>query len=325
MARAFSTSRVFVPALAVVVLGGLLSPLIFAGENEAYHGIDSTVPGLSAPIAPGALAAPVVKGAIPPATAKSAKQGFMVGVDAPISGVSGAAVPAPVVQAPLAPAVPVSAPTAGLESGQLLEAIPSAPVNPLQPPAPLPNKVSPAGPQSKLPPKALPKALPKAQPLAQSRPEPRPEPPQAAPPPPQTSRMAASTKSGPQGYMSGVEPPSKDNGVNRGAPPARTASTSVALPPGAGRGDLPRPIPQIILKPIPPVAFKVSAIAGEWPNYVAVIEYNNETYVVQPGTSVPSADEPAIMVRGIGPTLVEAYDPTTRTIVRRALGPLASR
>ncbi|MBI4863689.1 MAG: hypothetical protein HY815_26030 [Candidatus Riflebacteria bacterium] len=70
--------------------------------------------------------------------------------------------------------------------------------------------------------------------------------------------------------------------------------------------------------PVPPVNFKVNAVAGEHPNYVAVIEFEGQTYIVQSGTKVPD-ENPAFEVRNVTAEKVEVFDRKTSRIVQKNL------
>lgn len=71
--------------------------------------------------------------------------------------------------------------------------------------------------------------------------------------------------------------------------------------------------------PPPPVSFNVVAIAGEEPDYVAVVEYKKDTYIVQPGAKVPADDQVDFEVKSVSSDKVEVYDPKAKRIVRRNL------
>jgi hypothetical protein len=78
--------------------------------------------------------------------------------------------------------------------------------------------------------------------------------------------------------------------------------------------EVPAPIP-----PPPPVNFTVSALAGEPHNYQAVLEFEGQTYIVEPGTKVPSEDHPAFEVKAVDAEKVEVFDRKTNRIVRKQL------
>ena len=46
-------------------------------------------------------------------------------------------------------------------------------------------------------------------------------------------------------------------------------------------------------------SFKVNAIAGDAPNFVAVLEYKGQTYIVQKGTNVPDDKAPELRVKSV--------------------------
>lgn len=72
--------------------------------------------------------------------------------------------------------------------------------------------------------------------------------------------------------------------------------------------------------PPPPVNFQVVAIAGEDPNYVAVIDYKGSTHIVQPGSKVPpDGDSVDFEVKNVTSEKVEVYDPKAQRLVRRRL------
>jgi hypothetical protein len=79
-------------------------------------------------------------------------------------------------------------------------------------------------------------------------------------------------------------------------------------------GNTPPPPPPVL----PPVQFKVNAVAGEHPAYVAVIEYEGQTYIVQAGTKVPD-ENPAFEVKSVTAEKVEVYDKKTQRIVQKQL------
>lgn len=70
--------------------------------------------------------------------------------------------------------------------------------------------------------------------------------------------------------------------------------------------------------PIPPVNFKVNAVAGDSPNFVAVIEFEGQTYIVQAGTKVPE-ENPAFEVKTVTSDKVEVFDRKTNRLVQRPL------
>jgi len=71
--------------------------------------------------------------------------------------------------------------------------------------------------------------------------------------------------------------------------------------------------------PTPPVVFKVNAVAGEHPNYVAVIEFEGQTYIVQNGTKVPDENTCAFEVKNVTAEKVEVFDKKTSRIVQKQL------
>lgn len=66
-------------------------------------------------------------------------------------------------------------------------------------------------------------------------------------------------------------------------------------------------------------SFGVVAIAGSGPNCVAVIRFKEQDYVVKPGSTVPSASDPALEIRAISQNRVDAYDPVAKRLVRQSL------
>jgi hypothetical protein len=71
--------------------------------------------------------------------------------------------------------------------------------------------------------------------------------------------------------------------------------------------------------PAPPVNFKVNAVAGEHPNYVAVIEFEGQTFIVQAGTKVPDDQSPVFEVKLVTAEKVEVFDRKTNRIVQKQL------
>jgi hypothetical protein len=69
----------------------------------------------------------------------------------------------------------------------------------------------------------------------------------------------------------------------------------------------------------PPVQFHVRALAGESPRYVGVVEFEGQSYIVQPGTRVPSAERPTFEVKSVTADRVEVYDIKARRLVLRPL------
>lgn len=77
--------------------------------------------------------------------------------------------------------------------------------------------------------------------------------------------------------------------------------------------------PPPVRQPDPPVQFRVEAIAGEKGNYLAVIEYGGQSYIVGPGEKVPS-DGPAVMeVRAVTEERVDVWDLKIQRIVPQSL------
>jgi hypothetical protein len=89
--------------------------------------------------------------------------------------------------------------------------------------------------------------------------------------------------------------------------PAPTAITPVIAPPA--------PPPP----PIPPVNFKVNAVAGDHPNYVAVIEFEGQTYIVQKGTKVPEEGNAAFEVKEVTAEKVTVFDMKINRLVPKQL------
>jgi hypothetical protein len=102
-------------------------------------------------------------------------------------------------------------------------------------------------------------------------------------------------------------------------PPPVTLPSNAPLPPPVPWRSitcgLPPPPP-----PPPSAFFRVVSIAGENPSYVAVLEFEGMTYIVNPGTMVPDEMSPAFEVKYIGPDRVDVFDSKTRRIVSRTLG-----
>lgn len=71
--------------------------------------------------------------------------------------------------------------------------------------------------------------------------------------------------------------------------------------------------------PIPPVNFKVNAVAGDHPNYVAVIEYEGQTYIVQKDTKVPDEQNPAFDVKEVTAEKVVVFDRKINRLVPKQL------
>lgn len=71
--------------------------------------------------------------------------------------------------------------------------------------------------------------------------------------------------------------------------------------------------------PIPPVNFKVNAVAGDHPNYVAVIEFENQTYIVQKDTKVPDEQNPAFDVKEVTAEKVVVFDRKINRLVPKQL------
>lgn len=71
--------------------------------------------------------------------------------------------------------------------------------------------------------------------------------------------------------------------------------------------------------PIPPVNFKVNAVAGDHPNYVAVIEYENQTYIVQKDTKVPDDQNPVFDVKEVTAEKVVVFDRKINRLVPKQL------
>ncbi len=69
------------------------------------------------------------------------------------------------------------------------------------------------------------------------------------------------------------------------APPPQIIPTNVTAPPSAP-------------PPPPPIQFSVKAIAGESPNYVAVLNYNGNDYIAEEGWE---SEDKAFVVKQIGP------------------------
>jgi hypothetical protein len=76
----------------------------------------------------------------------------------------------------------------------------------------------------------------------------------------------------------------------------------------------PPPIP-----PPPPVNFRVNALAGDDRYRQAVVEFEGQIYMVEPGTKVPSDDNVAFEVKLVDSEKVEVFDPKTNRIVRKQL------
>lgn len=73
-------------------------------------------------------------------------------------------------------------------------------------------------------------------------------------------------------------------------------------------------------KPIvPPVSFKVQALAIDGARRVAVVDFEGQTYVVQEGTPVPDASNPAFTVKTVSDEKVCVYDPRTMRLVTKQL------
>lgn len=70
---------------------------------------------------------------------------------------------------------------------------------------------------------------------------------------------------------------------------------------------------------IPPVNFVVSAIAGEHPNYMAVIDYEGQSYIVQVGQKVPDEPPHAFEVKAVTDKKVEVFDLKTNRIVVKVI------
>lgn len=71
--------------------------------------------------------------------------------------------------------------------------------------------------------------------------------------------------------------------------------------------------------PIPPVNFKVNAVAGDHPNYVAVIEFEGQTYIVQKDTKVPDEQNPAFDVKEVTAEKVVVFDRKINRLVPKQL------
>lgn len=80
----------------------------------------------------------------------------------------------------------------------------------------------------------------------------------------------------------------------RGVNAVRLAEHSVV------RRDAPRPHVSKTLR--------VTAVAGDHPNFVAVVEYDNETHIVQRGSKIPENGPTAITVKEIGLRSFEYWD-----------------
>lgn len=76
----------------------------------------------------------------------------------------------------------------------------------------------------------------------------------------------------------------------------------------------PPPLPVATPAPMP-VQYSVLAIAGETAEHTAVIQYKNETYVVQAGAFVPDAQNPDFEIKDVAADKVTAWDPKVKRIV----------
>ena len=79
---------------------------------------------------------------------------------------------------------------------------------------------------------------------------------------------------------------------------------------------LPQPPPPA---PLPPVNFKVNALAVDGAQRVAVVEFEGQSYIVQPGTAVPDASTPAFTVKEVTDTEVKVWDPRVSRMVNRQI------
>jgi hypothetical protein len=158
--------------------------------------------------------------------------------------------------------------------------------------------------------------------------------------------LAVLAAGGPDAYAQGDAPPPPDAAASPGAGDELPGVETPASP-GAGGGG-PRPVidpfraliepkveaPLPVLSqpaaipvaaaaapppPAPPVQFKVNAVAGEHPHYVAVIEYEGQTYIVQKDTKVPDDNNVAFDVRNVTSEKVEVFDRRTNRLVQKQL------
>lgn len=60
--------------------------------------------------------------------------------------------------------------------------------------------------------------------------------------------------------------------------------------------------------PHAPVAMRVLAIAGDDPNYVAVVEVGDENHIVQPGSKIPDQAHPRLTITAVTSTRVDYID-----------------
>lgn len=82
----------------------------------------------------------------------------------------------------------------------------------------------------------------------------------------------------------------------------------------------PVPVPTVRPPPPPvPVAFKVEAIAGDPGQYMAVLEYGGQTYIVSPGMRLPESGPTQLEVKDVSSERVVVYDFSVKRLVERGL------
>ena len=86
------------------------------------------------------------------------------------------------------------------------------------------------------------------------------------------------------------------------------------------------PAPSVILASpvtwvvnVPAARYTVEAIASEHSQFLAIIRFHGEKFIVEPGSAIPSREEPALLIRGISADGVDAYDTHAGCVVQRGL------
>jgi hypothetical protein len=105
-------------------------------------------------------------------------------------------------------------------------------------------------------------------------------------------------------------------------PPEYTPAPLPAIVPSPHPAIVPlsQPGPQSQTQPGTPVDFRVSTIAGDGQRRSAVLEFEGQTYLVEPGTKVPDSYAPLFDVKEIQENSVTVFDRRTNRMVSKLLG-----
>jgi hypothetical protein len=75
------------------------------------------------------------------------------------------------------------------------------------------------------------------------------------------------------------------------------------------------------VRPLTPARVVLNAIAGDYPNYVAVIESEGQTYIVQHGTKVPDDGPTKLTITKLSSSSLEYWDHEMQRRVALVLEP----